>query len=75
MTNYRALAFTSLPPASAVMSYNIGRSRRYTIGLHGVWTPETARKEAKIQLGKVAQGDNPAEERQIKLTAMTVKEL
>jgi len=40
-----------------------GRSRRYTIGLHGVWTPELARKEARIQLGRVAQGDNPAEER------------
>ena len=23
-----------------------GRSRRYTIGLHGIWTPETARREA-----------------------------
>src|SRR6202030_1621119 len=42
-----------------------GRSRRYTIGLHGVWTPELARKEARIQLGRVAQGDNPAEERQL----------
>ena len=52
-----------------------GRSRRYTIGLHGVWTPETARKEARIQLGKVAQGDNPAEERQTQRNAITVKEL
>jgi hypothetical protein len=42
-----------------------GRSRRYTIGLHGVWTPETARQEAKVQLGRVAAGDNPAEERQL----------
>src|SRR4051794_5711578 len=46
---------------SYVIQYRCdGRSRRYTIGLHGVWTPELARKEAKIQLGKVAQGDNPA---------------
>lgn len=52
-----------------------GRSRRYTIGLHGVWTPELARKEAKVQLGRVAQGDNPAEERQIDYKAITVKEL
>ncbi|MGJ5040640.1 tyrosine-type recombinase/integrase [Bradyrhizobium sp. HKCCYLRH1062] len=52
-----------------------GRSRRYTIGVHGVWTPELARKEAKIQLGRVAQGDNPAEERQLDHKAVTVKEL
>jgi integrase len=52
-----------------------GRSRRYTIGVHGVWTPEFARKEAKIQLGRVAQGDNPAEERQLDHKAVTVKEL
>jgi integrase len=52
-----------------------GRSRRYTIGVHGVWTPEVARKEAKIQLGRVAQGDNPAEERQLDHKAVTVKEL
>jgi integrase len=52
-----------------------GRSRRYTIGLHGVWTPELARKEARIQLGRVAQGDNPAEERQLDHKAVTVKEL
>jgi len=35
-----------------------GRSRRFTIGLHGVWTPETARKEAHVLLGKIAQGEN-----------------
>ncbi|MBV7255868.1 site-specific integrase [Pacificimonas sp. WHA3] len=52
-----------------------GRSRRYTIGIHGVWTPETARREARIQLGKVAQGDNPAEERLVERNAITVEEL
>ncbi len=52
-----------------------GRSRRYTIGLHGVWTPENARQEAKVQLGRVAAGDNPAEERQLDHKAVTVKEL
>jgi integrase len=61
---------------SYVIQYrSAGRSRRYTIGLHGVWTPELARKEAKIQLGRVAQGDNPAEERQLDQKAITVKEL
>jgi integrase len=52
-----------------------GRSRRYTIGLHGVWTPETARQEARVQLGRIAQGDNPAEERSLDTQAITVKEL
>lgn len=66
--------------ASGKRSYLIqyraaGRTRRYTIGLHGVWTPETARQEAKIQLGRVARGDNPSEERQLDHKAMTVKEL
>jgi len=61
---------------SYVIQYRAGgRSRRYTIGLHGVWTPETARQEAKIQFGRVAQGDNPAEERQLDHKAITVKEL
>jgi integrase len=61
---------------SYVIQYrSAGRSRRYTIGLHGVWTPELARKEAKVQLGKVAQGDNPAEERQLDHKAITVKGL
>jgi len=53
----------------------LGRSRRYTIGLHGVWTAEGARQVAKVQLGRVAQGDNPAEERQLDHKAITVKEL
>ncbi|MER9758447.1 tyrosine-type recombinase/integrase [Mesorhizobium sp. M0138] len=52
-----------------------GRTRRYTIGLHGVWTPETARREARILLGKIAQGENPSEERRLDHRAITVKEL
>lgn len=61
---------------SYVIQYrSAGRSRRYTIGLHGVWTPETARCEAKVQIGRVAKGDNPAEERQLDHKAITVKEL
>ncbi|MCY3996518.1 MAG: site-specific integrase [Rhodobacter sp.] len=52
-----------------------GRSRRYTIGVHCVWTPDMARKEARVQLGKVAQGDNPAEDRQMERNAITVEEL
>lgn len=66
--------------ASGKRSYLIqyraaGRTRRYTIGLHGVWTPETARQEAKVQIGRVARGDNPSEERQFDRKAVTVREL
>ncbi|MBB4302131.1 hypothetical protein GGD81_001155 [Rhodobium orientis] len=61
---------------SYVVQYRAaGRSRRYTIGLHGVWTPETAKREAKSLLGDVARGGNPAEDRQLDREAMTVKEL
>jgi len=61
---------------SYIIQYRaLGRSRRYTIGAHGVWTPEMARQEAKAQLGRIAQGDNPAEERLIDLRAVTVKDL
>ena len=52
-----------------------GRSRRYTIGIHGVWTPETARCEAKALLGQIAQGEDPAAEREEKRRAVTVREL
>lgn len=49
---------------SYVVQYRAaGRSRRYTIGLHGVWTPETARREAKVLLGQVARGGNPSQAR------------
>lgn len=67
--------FTSGKRSYIVQYRAAGRSRRYTIGLHGVWTPEAARQEAKVQLGRVAKGDNPAEERQIDHKAITVKEL
>lgn len=67
--------FTSGKRSYVIQYRAAGRSRRYTIGLHGVWTPETARQEAKVQLGRVASGDNPAEERQLDHKAITVKEL
>lgn len=52
-----------------------GRSRRYTIGQHGVWTAETARREARKLLGKVAEGENPAEQRHLDNNSITIKEL
>lgn len=52
-----------------------GRTQRYTIGTHGVLTPETARREARAQLGRVAQGENPSAEKLFDLRAITMKDL
>lgn len=61
---------------SYVIQYRLGgRSRRFTIGLHGPWTPERARQEAKALMGRVAQGEDPAEEKQLDHKSISVKEL
>lgn len=52
-----------------------GRSRRFTIGLHGALTAEEARREAKGLLGQVAKGEDPAEERATRRGSMTMAEL
>jgi hypothetical protein len=60
---------------SYVVQYRAkGRTRRFTIGPHGLWTPETARREARVLLGRIAQGDNPAEEKQLDHKAIAIKE-
>ena len=54
---------------SGVRSYMIqyrnryGRSRRYTIGMHGRLTAEEARQEARQLLAEVARGGDPASAR------------
>lgn len=53
----------------------LGRTRRVTIGFYGIWAPEEARREARSLLGRVAKGENPADEREIDRKAITVKEL
>lgn len=65
---------------SGVKSYIIqyrqsGRSRRMTLGRHGVLTADEARRLARLQLGKVAHGKDPAKDRSDERQAPTVKEL
>lgn len=56
--------------------YRAGRrTRRMKIGTHGPLTVEEARREAKIILGDVARGEDPAEERATRRKSMTVAEL
>ncbi len=52
-----------------------GRVRRYTIGLHGHYTPEEARREAARVLGKVADGQDPLKEKTDYRKAPILKEL
>ena len=75
LPGFKLRVFTTGKRSYIVQYRAKGRTRRFTIGPHGVWTPESARKEARILLGRIAQGDNPAEERQLDHKAITVKEL
>ncbi|PCJ74358.1 MAG: integrase [Rhodobacteraceae bacterium] len=52
-----------------------GRTRRRTIGQHGVLTAIEARDEARKLLGEVAKGGDPSEDRQSRLKAPTVAAL
>jgi integrase len=64
-----------------VLKYRVGGGRRgrqrwITIGRHGSpWTPEAARQEARRILGAVADGNDPAAEKQAARAAMTFDEL
>jgi integrase len=60
---------------SYVLNFRNGRGRkapqhRITIGKHGTWTPEQARREARRLLGTIAAGDNPAATRKAEARAM-----
>ena len=53
----------------------IGRQRWQVIGRHGVMTPDEARDKAKVILGEVVDGGDPAAEKQAARKAKTVAEL
>lgn len=59
-----------------LVQYRSGkRTRRYTIGAHGVLTADEARIEAKRLLGDVARGEDPSGSKQARMQAPTVSAL
>lgn len=56
-----------------LVQYRVARrTRRITIGQHGVLTTEEARKRARQLLGEVAHGRDPSEEKQARRRAPTI---
>jgi integrase len=53
----------------------LGRSRRQTLGRFGTVTPDDARRRAKVALGSVAGGADPAAEARLARKASTVRDL
>lgn len=61
---------------SYLIQYRVGnRTRRMTMGAHGVLTPDEARKEARALLVDVAKGGNPSEDKRLYRHAPTVEAL
>ncbi|MDK2756434.1 MAG: integrase arm-type DNA-binding domain-containing protein [Blastomonas fulva] len=58
-----------------ILQYRLGgagtKTRRYTIGTHGTWTPDAAEKEAKRLLMLVAQGKDPADDKRDRVRLAT----
>ena len=61
---------------SYMVQYRVGRSsRRMSLGLHGILTPQRARSLAINALAAVKNGDDPVSDRHAVRTALTVADL
>lgn len=59
-----------------IVQYKLhGRTRRKTVGKHGVLTAEEARKEAKLVQADVARGADPSADRKARLRSPTIADL
>jgi len=67
--------FTSGRRSYVIQCRAFGRSRRCTIGPHGLWTADQARHEAKAKLGKIRRGEHLAPEGSFTSDGITVGEL
>jgi len=58
-----------------ILQYRLGgagtKTKRYTIGAHGTWTPDAAEKEAKRLLALVDQGKDPADDKRQRVREAT----
>jgi integrase len=52
-----------------------GRTRKYTVGRHGILTPDEARSEARLLLAEVERGGDPAGEKRTAREAPTLREI
>ena len=52
-----------------------GRTRRLVLGPHGPVTCEQARNRATVELGRIAKGEDPADERDARKRDLTLEQL